>query len=330
MSIRIRAARSAEELDAVYRLRHRIFAEEEGLFAPDPEGRVTDRFDALPSTVNLVAVEEGEVVGALRLTEPSPAGLPTDGWFDFDSALPAEHAAVAAGGMLCVERSHRKCPRLFLGLVGMAAFWLASKGCSHVVALFRPKVAPVFEWVGGCSLTEPFVHEGLGLPVVPVMIPLDETNEAVSSLRDRQAVDHFLQSFEREFACDGETIIRRGDTADDSAYVIVDGHVSVTAADGETVLAELGPGEVFGELAPLTDQPRTADVIAHGDVDLMVLGRDALLGQLQEPAIAKRMLGIVAERLAARTTGEIAALVQEGALVGPDTRPRQSLAAAHA
>jgi hypothetical protein len=328
MSIRIRAAQTAEELDAVYRLRHRVFSEEEGLFAPDPEGRVTDRFDALPSTVNLVAVDDGQVVGALRLTEPSPAGLPTDGWFDFSPALPSE-CAVGAGGMLCVQRSHRECPRLFLGLVAMAHVWLLSKGCTHVVALFRPEVAPVFEWVGGTCLSEPFIHEGLGLPVVPVMITNGAVNERLTEFSERQHVDHFLRSFEREFASEGEVIVRRGDVADDSAYVIIDGRVAVTttADDGPnptTVLAELGPGEVFGELAPLTSQPRTANVVALGDVDLMVLDHDALLGQLQDPTIARHMLAIVAERLASRTTADFAALVQRSDPGRPDVDPRAS------
>jgi serine/threonine-protein kinase len=61
----------------------------------------------------------------------------------------------------------------------------------------------------------------------------------------------------------GDVIVREGDRAD-AAYVIVGGRVEVfTSAGGlRTTLAELGPGEVFGETAILAGTERTASVAA--------------------------------------------------------------------
>lgn len=312
MSIRIKIARTAAEMDAVHRLRHRVFADEEGLFVPRPDGRVADRFDELAATVNLIAVDGDDVVGALRLTEPSPAGLPTDGWFDFSASLPSDGLA-GAGSMLCVDRSHRGSQGVFLGLIGMAHMWVTSRGVSHVVGLFNPAVERIFSWCGGLRVAEPFVHEGLGLPVVAMVIDTGNMAGRINAFVERQSIDHFLRSFEREFVSQGEAIIRAGD-AGQTAYVVVNGRVAVTGpGPGQPAVVELGPGDIFGELAVLTGRARSASVVALTDVDLMVLERDALLGQIADPDTARRLLEIVAMRLAAVNSAVLPALEQDDA-----------------
>ncbi|HEX9160494.1 MAG TPA: mechanosensitive ion channel family protein, partial [Thermoanaerobaculia bacterium] len=63
----------------------------------------------------------------------------------------------------------------------------------------------------------------------------------------------------------GETILRIA-TAGDSMFIVHEGTVSVRLADdtknGRHEVAQLGPGSVFGEMALLTGESRTADVIA--------------------------------------------------------------------
>jgi CRP-like cAMP-binding protein len=65
---------------------------------------------------------------------------------------------------------------------------------------------------------------------------------------------------------------------------------------------EMGPGEVFGELALITSQPRSADVVALTDVDLMVLERDAFYRQVsQNPEVAINLLSVIGNRLTSVT-----------------------------
>lgn len=72
----------------------------------------------------------------------------------------------------------------------------------------------------------------------------------------------------------GDTVFAAGDAGDDY-YLIDSGSVGVEV-DGETI-AELGPGESFGEIALLRDVPRTATVTALSELSLYALARDEFL-----------------------------------------------------
>lgn len=72
----------------------------------------------------------------------------------------------------------------------------------------------------------------------------------------------------------GEEIIRQGDMGT-AMYVIVEGRVNVHA-DGRD-RAEMGPREVFGELAALDPEPRAASVTALEPTQLFKLSRTPLL-----------------------------------------------------
>ena len=69
----------------------------------------------------------------------------------------------------------------------------------------------------------------------------------------------------------------KGDPAD-AAYIIVRRHLRGQQDIGgvRAVLRRLGPGDVFGETAVLTGEPRTATVVALDDVMVKVVTRDAL------------------------------------------------------
>jgi len=77
----------------------------------------------------------------------------------------------------------------------------------------------------------------------------------------------------------GEAVMRSG-AAGDSMFVIHSGSVSVRLPDdserGWHEVAELGPGSVVGEMALLTGETRTADVVASSDVVTVEIGKESL------------------------------------------------------
>src|ERR1700736_944192 len=96
------------------------------------------------------------------------------------------------------------------------------------------------------------------------------------------------------------TIFRNGDPGD-AMYLIDVGKVriSITDADGHVVtLAELGPGDFFGEMAMLDGHGRSADATVIEDARLARLTRDDFLSFVDsDPRIAMEMLTAVTRRL---------------------------------
>jgi hypothetical protein len=97
----------------------------------------------------------------------------------------------------------------------------------------------------------------------------------------------------------GELILRRG-APGDSMFVIYRGNVEIRLPnrDGNAQqVAELKPGNFFGEMALLTGEPRNADVIAVGEVETLEITK-AILQQLLDnnSALAEGLSQMIAER----------------------------------
>jgi CRP-like cAMP-binding protein len=102
----------------------------------------------------------------------------------------------------------------------------------------------------------------------------------------------------RFFRC-GETLIRQGDEGR-SLIVLAEGlvHASVAVAGGEPVrVAQVLPGEPFGEMSLLTGEPRSATVTAATDVLAFEIDKDERSALLQDRrALAESLSALVAER----------------------------------
>ena len=104
----------------------------------------------------------------------------------------------------------------------------------------------------------------------------------------------------REFA--PRAVIVREGSGDDSAFLILSGRVAVRRKDPDSgiefLLAELGEGEMFGEMALLTRKPRTASVTALEATTCGIIEQsdfDQLLAE--HPAAVRAMMAALAERL---------------------------------
>jgi CRP/FNR family transcriptional regulator, cyclic AMP receptor protein len=98
----------------------------------------------------------------------------------------------------------------------------------------------------------------------------------------------------------GTVLFNFGDPGD--AMFLVDSgcvRISVKDADGhDAVLADFGPGEFFGEMALLDDQPRSADATVIKPTKLAVLARSELRSLIRRsPDIALALLTAITQRL---------------------------------
>jgi CRP/FNR family transcriptional regulator, cyclic AMP receptor protein len=98
----------------------------------------------------------------------------------------------------------------------------------------------------------------------------------------------------------GSIILREGDPGD-TCYVMRSGRARVVRqhADGRAItLTNLGPGEIFGELAMFGGEVRSATVEALDDVRAVAILAGDLKRLLNEhPEIAVKLLGALAARL---------------------------------
>jgi len=91
----------------------------------------------------------------------------------------------------------------------------------------------------------------------------------------------------------GETIFHQGDPGD-ALFVVDRGSVKVVLPSDEgaepAIVAILGPGEFFGELALLDGAPHSATIVAVEATETLVLHRDAFLSLVDSDAGLRRAL----------------------------------------
>jgi CRP-like cAMP-binding protein len=129
----------------------------------------------------------------------------------------------------------------------------------------------------------------------------------------------------------GETIIREGDPGQDM-YFIESGRVRVVRGTGPQalLLAELGAGDLFGEMALLTGSPRSATVTALSEMNLWAMSQadfDALVTAY--PNLALALSRLLSERLRSTDARFLtepsragAAVVQPRPAVRPAPKPK--------
>jgi CRP/FNR family transcriptional regulator, cyclic AMP receptor protein len=128
-----------------------------------------------------------------------------------------------------------------------------------------------------------------------------------------------LRTFRR-----GQVVFHDDDPAD-ALHLVVRGHfaVRVTTAAGEPVLvAIIGAGDAFGELALVSDSRRGATVQAFSDGETLALHRDAFEAlRRARPQVDRSLAALLAERL--RRVND---LLTEAHHVDADVRVRRRLA----
>jgi CRP-like cAMP-binding protein len=113
------------------------------------------------------------------------------------------------------------------------------------------------------------------------------------------ALDTLAQRAWRRHYAAGETVFEEG-APGDAMHLVRSGMLEVQRAEGveRYVLARLGPGTAFGELAVLDRTPRTATVVAVEASETVEVGDEDLHAVLAaHPEAVRRMLGVLARLL---------------------------------
>lgn len=124
--------------------------------------------------------------------------------------------------------------------------------------------------------------------------------ETVSGL-EPEALEALARDARLLSVVSGDAVVRQGDVGHEM-YVIEKGRVEVTR--GDTVVATLGAGDIFGEIALLSDSPRIATVTATEPTSLVAVTREAFLAALSTDPSARLAVEHMAHSRRRETLGE--------------------------
>ena len=160
-------------------------------------------------------------------------------------------------------------------------------------------------WIRGCAELLEDAMEGAPMTEVPAALSDMERVlflrkvSLFADLPPRDLSRVAVVAEERTYT-DGETIAEQGEQGDE-LHIVVAGTVRVLRSEPAGPAAELArrtQGEVVGEMALITQEPRMASLLASGDVRTLRVGRVEFEGVLRErPDTAIAVIRVLSQRL---------------------------------
>lgn len=113
----------------------------------------------------------------------------------------------------------------------------------------------------------------------------------------QKEIAYFIMMSETKQFGKGAKILSEGDESNNSAYLIESGSVDVYRHGKK--IDSLQSGDIFGEMALIADEPRSATIIANDDTEVLVLSKDEFLMLCKKSEIfediKRKILGRVKE-----------------------------------
>lgn len=308
MAIKVKAAKTPKDLDEVFKLRYEVFIEQDEWLPPREDKRFVDRFDAFNTSVNFMVFVDDVLVGTVRLTKDSEVGISADDYYDFRQHILDENTNLVGIGRLCIKDKYRGSLPILNSLMKMSFYWAISNHATHLVIPLNPSLEHLMHRCGFQRVAEPTKNEATLHDILPMMVDLQyvKARDIFIHFVEKQNIVFFMENFYRTYYSAGETILLQDELGDD-AFFIVEGRVKVTIGDinqpsQQKTINYIGEGEIFGEIALLCSDKRTANIIAVENTQVMVLEREGFLNQIKKDPeklqfildlLGKRFLNIV-------------------------------------
>lgn len=318
MSIKLKIARTASELDDVFKLRYEVFVLDKGRFSLDVssrenKSRIIDCFDAIPDVANIIAYDNDNAVACLRVNKDSDIGLPAEVHSDFsrerkrivqECAKKNIKPVFVSAGMLAIKQGSRNRRNIIHVMFKTSASIMHGFGATHIMASISEETLSLYGRIGFEVIGKAKWCESIGDKLVPMIAPFEKAFKwSFGDLYSKQnsvLFDGTRHYFERIVLSAGEVLFYQGDKTD-NAYVIEEGWISISKIDkkgNEMVLSNLTKGDLFGELSLFDHKPRSATVTALTNVEVNVIPRKLLLEMIKEnPEKMGMLLSYFAKRL---------------------------------
>lgn len=177
MRVHGKLAKTRKEFEGLFQVRHKVFIEEDGKFPSQPDKRLYDYFDIMPTNVNVIAMVNDKVIGCLRMTERSEIGLPADRFFDFRPYLPKSVEKLGSASMFALLSEYRNNMQLIYMLLSIGCYWCISRNITHIITPINPEISPLLAREGFTPLCGKVESNVGGLEIIPMMLQISELRD---------------------------------------------------------------------------------------------------------------------------------------------------------
>ena len=317
MATLIKDASTINEINDVLKLRYSVLKETgsalNGLFSST--GKVSDFFDVYPNTFNVIAYSAGEAIATLRavpycppkklggkksITDDSEHDV-LDEVFDYreaDGQLKGEGYFI---DIILVRKKYAKKSTLIMALLKNLLSTLAIKKIEYVFLNVTEEMKSYTKELGFRDLAETFHSDLLRKDITPSVLDIAPYyDNFVASIEDREIL-RFQETFYHIVYEPGEICMTHGEKGT-TAILIESGEVEILIDKDEVVIpiATIGKGNLIGEIGLVTNERRTASIMARTPTACIAFDRENFLDMMtKKPNLMLDMFKIFSKRLQA-------------------------------
>ena len=305
MAYLIKKAKTSKDLDQAMKLRYHCLLESNRTTLPffTETKRVSDYLDSYPNTINVLAYSGMHASATMRAISYEPAFESKNSQFSFKESFENIKADCYLIDTIAVlsEISHNK--TLLISLIKSMLININTNGGRFAFILAPSSLEEDLLSLKFTALSARIEDKVNSSFVTPMVIKIsDFYDDYLKIFRDKEII-RFQETFYRILFDKGEPIIREGE-AGSTAFVLETGNVEVLkrSDDGLTPVAKLGPGLMIGEIGLVTNQKRTASILALETCSCIAFDREDFLSVMyQHPNRMLDMFQIFSRRLDATT-----------------------------
>jgi CRP/FNR family transcriptional regulator, cyclic AMP receptor protein len=176
--------------------------------------------------------------------------------------------------------------------------WQRAASIPELKELFGPQIPAAFAPVPASVPVAPMMAASAPAGIKPGSL---RRIKILAGMSDAQ-LDQLARFIELQCIRQWSLVVKQGDPGD-AMFMVMDGELRARTVSGgkETILATFGPGEFFGDMSLFDQGPRSADVVANVDSNVLKLSAAAFDRLVREaPNLAAPFLQATARTLAAR------------------------------
>jgi len=262
--------------------------------------KITDPFDLYSSTLNIIAYRNGKVGGILRVVEYIDHNPLLNSQFDFTAAYHALPEPIFYMDWLGTSDDVNPRVKLPMRMIHFAALTMSRQKIDTVIGLFpKSLLSELTESFFAKTLSEKTIISEDGSELVPLSLSISSWSQQwTKKIKDREIL-RFQDLFYKTIFEPGEILFAQGERGS-TAYLIEEGEVEaiIESEKGLIPIATLSENQLIGEVAMITQESRTASVVAKNFVSCLAFDRYAFLSALDlEPHLSMEIFKIFSKRL---------------------------------